>query len=80
MPDFPIHTITSAPRVQSRRSNNRSRRLVLYRTSLAPLQIHRNWSTPPWVFQHVHSRGPTEQENQIVLLTDAVANSSRVPY
>ena len=28
------------------------------------------------MFQQVHSRGLTEQENQIVLLTDAVTNSS----
>jgi hypothetical protein len=31
---------------------------------------------PGWRVQQVHSRGLTEPENQIVLLTDAVANSS----
>jgi hypothetical protein len=64
IPNFPIHTITSAPE-GSKSALEQPRQMFGVVPNIAgAIANSPNWSTPPWVFQHVHSRGPTEQENR----------------
>ena len=77
MQNYPIHTITSAP------ENSKSALEQLQQAfGLIPNLADAIANSPKLinalvgVFQQVHSSSLTEQEIQIVLLTDAVANSS----
>jgi len=77
MPDYPIHTITSAPEGSKPALEELQQAFgVLPNIAGAIANSPKLVNSLVGVFQQVHSRGLTEQENQIVLLTDAVANSS----
>jgi len=77
MPTYQIHTIASAPE-KSKPALEQLQQAFGFLPNL-PASIA---NSPKLVtalvglFQQVHSPGLTEQENQIVLLTDAVTNSS----
>lgn len=78
MQNYPIHTIASAP------DNSKSALEQLQKAlGLVPNLAAAIANSPKLinsligVFQQVHSSSLNEQEIQIVLLTDAVANSSR---
>ncbi|HKC94006.1 MAG TPA: hypothetical protein VKB81_08320 [Nitrospira sp.] len=77
MPNYPIHTIASAP------ENSKSALQQLQQAFGVTPNIAAAIANSPklinslvGVFQQVHSSSLTEPEIQIVLLTDAVANSS----
>jgi alkylhydroperoxidase family enzyme len=77
MPNYPIHTITSAPE----NSKPGLRQLqqafrVLPNIAAAIANSPKLINSLVGVFQQVHTSSLTEPEIQIVLLTDAVANSS----
>jgi MmyB-like transcription regulator ligand binding domain len=77
MTTYPIHTIASAPETSKLRSNSCSRRSVFLPNLAAAIANSPKLVTAlVGVFQQVHGSRLTEQEIQIVLLTDAVANSS----
>ena len=78
MPNYPIHTIASAPE-KSKPALEQLQKAFGVLPNLpavianSPKLIN---SLVP-LFQQVHNPGLTEPENQIVLLTDAVTNSSK---
>jgi alkylhydroperoxidase family enzyme len=77
MPNYPIHTIASAPE-----GSKSALEQLCQAFGLVPNIAAAIANSPKLInslvglFQQVHSSGLTEQENQIVLLTDAVTNSS----
>jgi alkylhydroperoxidase family enzyme len=77
MPDYPIHTIASAPE-NSRTALEQLQKAfgVLPNIATAIANSPKLINSLVGVFQQVHSSSLTEQEIQIVLLTDAVVNSS----
>ena len=77
MQNYPIHTITSAPE-HSRTALEQLKKAfgVIPNIAAAIANSPKLINSLVGVFQQVHSSSLTEQEIQIVLLTDAVANSS----
>ena len=77
MPNYPIHTIASAPD-NSKPALEQLRQAfgVLPNIAAAIANSPKLINSLVGVFQQVHSSSLTEPEIQIVLLTDAVANSS----
>lgn len=77
MPTYQIHTTTSAPEKSKPALEQLQQAFGVIPNLVAVIA-----NSPKLVnslvglFQQVHSNGLTEQENQIVLLTDAVTNSS----
>jgi len=79
MPNYPLYTIASAPEGSKSALEQLQRAFgVLPNIAAAIANSPKLINSLVAVFQQVHSRGLTEPENQIVLLTDAVANSC--PY
>ena len=77
MPTYQIHTITSAPEKSKPALEQLQQAFGILPNLAAVISNSPKLVTAlTAVFQQVHSRGLTEPENQIVLLTDAVANSS----
>jgi alkylhydroperoxidase family enzyme len=77
MPNYPIYTIASAPEGSKSALEQLQQAFgVLPNIAAAIANSPKLINSLVGVFQQVHSRGLTEPENQIVLLTDAVANSS----
>jgi alkylhydroperoxidase family enzyme len=77
MPNYPIHTIASAPQGSKSALEQLQQAFgVLPNLPAAISNSPKLINSLVAVFQQVHSTGFTEPENQIVLLTDAVANSS----
>jgi hypothetical protein len=75
MPNFPIHTITSTPEGSKSALEQPQQAFgVVPNIAGAIANSPKLVNSPVGVFQQAYSRGLTEQENQIVLLTDAVAN------
>lgn len=78
MPNYPIHTIASAPEKSKPALEQLQQAFgVLPNIAAAIANSPKLINSLVGLFQQVHSRGLTEPENQIVLLTDAVTNSSR---
>jgi alkylhydroperoxidase family enzyme len=77
MPNYPIHTIASAP-ADSKPGLEQLQKAfgVIPNIAAAIANSPKLINSLVGVFQQVHSSSLTEQEIQIVLLTDAVANSS----
>ena len=77
MPNYPIHTIASAPE-DSKSGLEQLRKAfgVIPNIAAAIANSPKLINSLVGVFAQVHSSSLTEQEIQIVLLTDAVANSS----
>ena len=77
MPNYPIHTIASAP-ADSKPGLEQLQEAfgVIPNIAAAIANSPKLINSLVGVFQQVHSSSLTEQEIQIVLLTDAVANSS----
>jgi uncharacterized peroxidase-related enzyme len=76
MPHYPIHTIASAPEgSKSGLEQLRKAFGVIPNIAAAIANSPKLINSLVAVFQQVHSSSLTEQEIQIVLLTDAVANS-----
>src|ERR1700733_14401034 len=77
MPNYPIHTIDSAPE-HSKSALEQLRQAfgVVPNLAAAIANSPKLINSLVGVFQQVHSSSLTEPEIQIVLLTDAVANSS----
>jgi alkylhydroperoxidase family enzyme len=77
MPNYPIHTIASSP-VGSKSALEQLRQAfgVIPHLVAAIANSPKLINSLVGVFQQVHSSSFTEPEIQIVLLTDAVANSS----
>jgi len=77
MPSYPIHTIASAPENSKPALEQLQQAFgVLPNIAAAIANSPKLISSLVGVFQQVHSSSLTEPEIQIVLLTDAVANSS----
>lgn len=77
MPNYPIYTIASAPEGSKSALEQLQQAFgVLPNIAAAIANSPKLINSLVGVFQQVHSGGLTEPENQIVLLTDAVANSS----
>src|ERR1700734_3038839 len=77
MPNYPIHTIASAPEnSQSALEQLQQAFGVVPNIAAAIANSPKLINSLVGVFQQVHSSSLTEQEIQIVLLTDAVTNSS----
>ena len=77
MTNHPIHTIASAPEGSKSALEQLQQAFgVVPNIAGAIANSPKLINSLVGLFQQVHSRGLTEQENQIVLLTDAVANSS----
>lgn len=78
MQTYPIHTIASAPE-KSKPALERLQQAFGFIPNLAGEIANSSKLVTAFVavFQQVHSSSLTEQEIQIVLLTDAVANSSK---
>jgi uncharacterized peroxidase-related enzyme len=76
MPNYPIHTITSAPE-ECRPVLEQLQQAFGFIPNLAAAIANSPKLLTAFaaVFQQVHSSGLTEEEIQIVLLTDAVANT-----
>ena len=78
MPTYQIHTIASASEMSKQALEQLQQAFGFIPNLVASIA---NWpklvTALVGVFQQVHSNSLTEQEIQIVLLTDAVANSSR---
>jgi alkylhydroperoxidase family enzyme len=78
MPNYPVHTIASAPE-----KSKPALEQLQQAFGVVPNIVGAIANSPKLInsltglFQQVHSPGLTEPENQIVLLTDAVTNSSR---
>ena len=76
MPNYPVHTIASAPE-----GSMSALEQLKQAFGVAPNIAGAIANSPKLInslvglFQQVHSPGLSEAENQIVLLTDAVANS-----
>lgn len=78
MPTYPVQTIASAPE-GSKSALEQLQKLFGGALPNLPAVIANSpklINSLVGLFQQVHSRGLTEAENQIVLLTDAVTNSS----
>ena len=76
MPNYPIHTIASAPENSKPALEQLQQAFgVLPNLAAAIANSPKLINSLVGVFQQVHSSSLTEQEIQIVLLTDAVANS-----
>jgi alkylhydroperoxidase family enzyme len=77
MPNYPIHTIASAPENSKQGLEQLQQAFgVVPNIAAAIANSSKLINSLVGVFQQVHSSSLTEQEIQIVLLTDAVANSS----
>jgi alkylhydroperoxidase family enzyme len=77
MPNYPIHTIASAPQNSKPGLEQLQQAFgVVPNIAAAIANSPKLINSLVGVFQQVHSGSFTEQEIQIVLLTDAVANSS----
>jgi alkylhydroperoxidase family enzyme len=77
MPNYPIHTIVSAPEGSKPALEQLQQAFgVLPNIVAAIANSPKLVNSLVGVFQQVHSSSLTEPENQIVLLTDAVTNSS----
>ena len=77
MPNYPIHTIASAPEGSKPALEQLQQAFgVLPNIAAAIANSPKLVNSLVGVFQQVHSSSLTEPEIQIVLLTDAVANSS----
>jgi alkylhydroperoxidase family enzyme len=77
MPNYPIHTIASAPEGSKSALEQLQQAFgVLPNIAAAIANSPKLVNSLVGVFQQVHSSSLTEQEIQIALLTDAVANSS----
>jgi alkylhydroperoxidase family enzyme len=77
MPNYPIHTIASAPEKSKPALEQLQQAFgVLPNLAAAIANSPKLINSLVGVFQQVHSSTLTEPEIQIVLLTDAVANSS----
>jgi alkylhydroperoxidase family enzyme len=78
MPNYPIHTIASAPEGSKSALDQLQEAFgVLPNLAAAIANSPKLINSLVGVFQQVHSSSLTEQEIQIVLLTDALANSSK---
>ena len=78
MPNYPIHTIASAPEGSKSALEQLQKAFgVLPNIAAAIANSPKLVNSLVGVFQQVHSSSFTEAEIQIVLLTDAVANSSK---
>lgn len=78
MPNYPIHTIASAPGDSKPALEWLQKAFgVLPNLPAAIANSPKLINSLVPLFQQVHSPGLTEPENQIVLLTDAVTNSSK---
>ena len=78
MPNYPIHTIASAPQGSKSALEQLQQAFgVLPNIAAAIANSPKLINSLVGVFQQVHSSSFTEAEIQIVLLTDAVANSSK---
>ena len=76
MPNYPIHTIASAPENAKPGLEQLQQAFgVIPNIAAAIANSPKLINSLVGVFQQVHSSSLTEQEIQIVLLTDAVANS-----
>jgi alkylhydroperoxidase family enzyme len=77
MPNYPIYTIASAPEGSKAALEELQQAFgVLPNIAAAIANSPKLINSLVGIFQQVHSSGLSETENQIVLLTDAVANSS----
>jgi alkylhydroperoxidase family enzyme len=77
MPNYPVHTIASAPEKSKPALEWLQQAFgVLPNLTAAIANSPKLINGLVGLFQQVHSPGLTEAENQIVLLTDAVTNSS----
>lgn len=78
MANYPVHTIASAP-VESKPALEQLQKAfgVLPNLPAVIANSPKLINSLVGMFQQVHSPGLTEAENQIVLLTDAVVNSSQ---
>lgn len=78
MTNYPVHTIASAP-AKSKPALEQLQKAfgVLPNLPAVIANSPKLINSLVGMFQQVHSPGLTEAENQIVLLTDAVANSSK---
>jgi AhpD family alkylhydroperoxidase len=77
MPNYPIHTFASAPEGSKSALEQLQQAFgVLPNIAATIANSPKLINSLVGIFQQVHSSGLTEQENQIVLLTDAVTNSS----
>src|SRR5215469_1976786 len=77
MPKYPVHTIASSPEKSKPALEQLKKAFgVLPNIAIAIANSPKLINSLVGLFQQVHSPGLTEPENQIVLLTDAVANSS----
>ena len=77
MPNYPIHTIASAPENSKAGLEQLQKAFgVIPNIAAAIANSPKLINSLVGLFQQVHSSSLTEQEIQIVLLTDAVANSS----
>jgi alkylhydroperoxidase family enzyme len=78
MPTYPIHTMASAPENSKPGLEQLQQAFgVVPNIAAAIANSPKLINSLVGVFQQVHSSSLTEQEIQIVLLTDAVANASR---
>ena len=76
MPNYPIHTFASAPEGSKSALEQLQQAFgVIPNVAAAIANSPKLINSLVGVFQQVHSSSLTEQEIQIVLLTDAVANS-----
>ena len=77
MSSYPVHSIASAPEKSKSALEQLQQAFgVLPNIAAAIANSPKLFNSLVGVFQQVHSSSLTEQEIQIVLLTDAVANSS----
>ncbi len=77
MPNYPIHTIASAPENSKSALEQLQQAFgVLPNIAAVIANSPKLINSLVGLFEQVHSRGLTEPEIQIVLLTDAVTNSS----
>ena len=77
MPNYPIQTIASAPENSKQALEQLHKAFgVIPNIAAAIANSPKLVNSLVGVFQQVHRSGLSETENQIVLLTDAVANSS----
>lgn len=76
MPNYPVHTLASAPQ-NSKSGLEQLQQVFGFIPNIAAVIANspKLINALVGLFQQVHSPGLTEQENQIVLLTDAVTNS-----
>jgi alkylhydroperoxidase family enzyme len=77
MPNYPVHTITSAPEESKSALEQLQKAFgVLPNLPAVIANSPKLINSLVGLFAQVHSPGLSEAENQIVLLTDAVTNSS----